>query len=64
MRLDDLTVDMIEALGIDPEGVVGFELEVRLGSLPNLTVYHEAWDEHSEAFARTLTRYELVRKPD
>jgi hypothetical protein len=50
---------MCEALGLDPEKVIGFTLEVRLDAVPNLTVIHYAWDGQMEAFARTLTTFSL-----
>ena len=55
-----LANEMCTALGINPEGVIGFTLEVRAGALPNLTVVHEAWDMDAVAFARTLTNYKLT----
>ena len=50
---------MCEALGLDPNKVIGFTLEVRLDAVPNLTVIHYAWDGEMEAFARTLTNFTL-----
>jgi hypothetical protein len=57
---DDLTHRMITALGLDPTNIIGFTLEVRLGTLPNLTVIHQAWSDTTEAFARTLSNYALL----
>ena len=56
----DLTTLMIEALGLDPTNIVGFTLEVRRDTLPNLTVIYQAWNEHLEAFSRTLTNLALL----
>lgn len=53
-------LEMCRALGLDPDDVIGFTLEVRVDCVPNLTVIHYAWDSNVEAFSRTLSKYKLL----
>ena len=57
-----LAAEMCEALGLNPEDIAGFTLEVRTDCVPNLTVIHQAWDNTTQIFARTLTNYTLTPK--
>lgn len=59
LRSHEIGREMCDALGLNPNDVIGFTLEVRVGASPNLTVIHQAYDADTETFLRQLKSYKL-----